>query len=78
MPATGRAVVTALARPGVWMRAGLSGVPSGLNVPEALASLPAHADPEIAKQYLVEGETAFLTGVWRRSETDKGKTGNGE
>jgi hypothetical protein len=74
---TGRACVAILARPGVWARAGMGGVPAGLNLPEALSSLPAHADPETARIYLIEGESAFLDGVWRRAD-EKGKPENGQ
>lgn len=74
MPRTieGRSVLDALNRAGVWKRAGLTGLVSGLDLREALASLPAGCDRGLAKRLLIIGEAAYLGAVLQRE--GKGKS----
>lgn len=54
-------VASALDRPGIWRRAGLGGLISGMDVAEALAALPARLDPDLSKRLLVAAERHYVT-----------------
>lgn len=61
-PATieGAAVLASLERPGNWHRAGMAGVPSGLNLSDALAALPDECDRSRARALFLIAEVHFL------------------
>lgn len=76
MPATaeGRAVAATLDRVGVWRYAGMSGILAGLDITEAMASVPADCDPEKTRRLFVSAERAFVA-EWQKhqkSETTDG------
>jgi len=58
-------------RPGVWKRAGMEGAPSGLDLTEAMASLPRGLDRDVARALLIAAEAAFLAALWRSQEQTK-------
>lgn len=62
MPITleGRAVMDALDRPGVWKRAGMGGDVVGLDIVEAMSSLPRGCDTELARSLFIAAEAPFL------------------
>jgi hypothetical protein len=64
-------VLAILERPGVWKRAGMSGMLSGLDLAEALASLPDGLDRELAKRLLMAAETPFLIAWMQQHRTEK-------
>lgn len=64
---TGRAVAALIDRPGLWKRAGLTGALCGLDMREALASLPRGVDRERARKYLAIAEIEFLV-AWRDAQ----------
>lgn len=53
-------VAVLLDRPGVWTRAGIGGVITGMNIAEARASLPAPVQNEFALRLLMTAERHFL------------------
>ncbi|MFN3656830.1 MAG: hypothetical protein ACK4UO_06220 [Pseudolabrys sp.] len=55
-----------LGRAGVWLRAGLEGVPVGLQLREALASLPGGLDRDLCRRLLIIAEPAFLAALYRK------------
>jgi hypothetical protein len=56
-------VLAALDRPGVWRFAAFSGALTGLDLIEAMASLPAEIDRERARALFTTAETAFVRAV---------------
>jgi hypothetical protein len=60
-------------RIGVWKRAGMSGHVVGLDLAEALASLPAGLDRQLCRRLLVIAEAAYLAAYWQREDAAKGK-----
>lgn len=64
-------VMRVLRRPGVWKHAGMSGALSGLDLAEALVSLPEECDREFARRLLIAGEAGFLTGDIERTKDAK-------
>jgi hypothetical protein len=63
----GRAVLQAIERVGVWKRVGMSAVVAGLDMAEAMASLPDGADREFAMRLFVIAEAAYV-GAWHAAQ----------
>jgi hypothetical protein len=61
-------------RPGLWKRSGEQGRLSGLDVGEALASLPADCDRDRARALLIAAEAPFLLAFLetKPTTTDEG------
>jgi hypothetical protein len=64
----GRAVADLMCRPGVWKRAGMDGALTGLDLAEAMASLPRGLDRDLARRLLIAAEAAFFAAWWRAHE----------
>ena len=69
----GRAVVDAIGRWGVWKRAGMSGHIVGLDIREALQSMPGGLDIDFARRLLLIAERFFVPAWWRHAEATKEK-----
>jgi hypothetical protein len=69
-PATheGRAVLDVIDRPGVWKRAGMSGALVGLDLAEAMTSLPEGLDRDRARSLLIAAEPSYLAAWWAAEE----------
>lgn len=61
-------MLAALARPGLWRRAGMGGEIVGLDLTEAMASLPAGLDREFCRRLFVIAETEFLRALPREDD----------
>lgn len=61
-----------LDRPGIWLRAGMAGMVSGLAMGEALATLPDSLDRDFAIRLLGAAETGMVS---RLSELHSAETG---
>jgi hypothetical protein len=59
----GRHVLALLDRPGLWRRAGMSGVPCGIDWAAALAGRCVGLDLDAIENLLAEGERAMLTAL---------------
>jgi len=70
----GRAVARLIDRAGVWLRAGMTGLVTGLDLAQALVSLPADADREFSRELLIAAEAAFVSAVLRRAEETSKET----
>lgn len=62
-----------LDRPGVWIRAGLGGVITGMDIAQARASLPRDADNEFALRLLIVAESKFLDARLQMQDDGKDK-----
>ena len=69
----GRAVIDAIGRSGVWKRAGMSGHIVGLDMREALGSMPGGLDMDFARRLLLIAERFFVPAWWAQAETMKEK-----
>lgn len=69
--AEGAAVLEVLEGNGVWKRAGTNGVPTGLDMTEALARLPAGVDAETGRALFLAAEGPWLAAVYERLEAEK-------
>jgi hypothetical protein len=49
----------------------MEGAPSGLDLPEAMASLSERLDRDVARALLMAAEAAFLAAWWRSQEQSK-------
>jgi hypothetical protein len=63
-------VLAVLDRPGVWRFASFTGALIGLDLAEAMASLPAGIDRERARAQLIASETAFVRAFQQRKDTE--------
>lgn len=61
-----------LKRYGVWRRVGMDGEISGIDISEAIASLPADCDAELSRRLLIEAEAGYMAGHAERKQRDKG------
>lgn len=61
-----------LARPGVWLRGGMTAVLLGLDLPHAMASLPRGLDRSLAREFFITAEAAFMTAVLAKPEDHDG------
>jgi hypothetical protein len=66
--AEGRAVLDVIDRHGVWKRAGMSGGLVGLDLAEAMASLPDGLDRDRARSLLITAEAPYLAAWWEAEE----------
>lgn len=57
-----------LDRPGVWRRAGLNGTITGLDLNEAMGSLPDAIDRDFARELMAVAEGAFCTASCRADD----------
>lgn len=73
----GRHVAAALDRPGVWKRAGLTAPLVGLDLNEALASLPADIDRDLARRYLIAAEGPYLAAWYKANPSKDTKANDG-
>lgn len=56
--------MAAVMRPGAWKRAGMSAALMGLDLSEAMASLPGGLDRNLARRLLIVAEAAYLPAAW--------------
>ena len=63
-------MLAALDRPGVWRFAAFTGALIGLDLTEAMASLPQSIDRERARALFMAAEVAFVRAVHKRKVTD--------
>lgn len=63
MTAEGRAVLEAIDRYGVWKRAGFGGQIYGLDLPEAMASVPVGLDRDFVQRLFLCAEPGYLAGI---------------
>jgi hypothetical protein len=63
-------VLAALDRPGVWRFASFTGALIGLDLAEAIASLPDGIDRERARALFTTAETAFVRAFHKRKESE--------
>jgi hypothetical protein len=61
-------VLAALDRPGVWKFAAFSGALIGLDLAEAMASLPGGIDRERARALFIVAEIAFVQAFQKRKD----------
>jgi hypothetical protein len=66
----GRLVLAVLARPGVWRFASFSGALIGLDLAEAMASMPAGVDRERARALFMAAEAAFVRAFQQRKDSE--------
>jgi hypothetical protein len=66
-------VLEAIGHAGVWKRAGMSGHIIGLDMRDALASLPRGLDVDFAKRLLLIAERFFVPAWWAQAEAMKEK-----
>jgi hypothetical protein len=66
----GAAVIEVLDRHGVWKRAGLYGLITGLDLAEALASLPDGLDRDFARRLLIAAESGFVPAYVKKTAED--------
>lgn len=59
-------------RYGVWRRAGVDGLLSGIDMTEAVASLPKGCDVEFARALLMAAEAGYMAGHIEKRVRDKG------
>lgn len=71
----GRAVASIITRHGVWKRAGLSGLVSGLDLAEACLGLPAHCDRAFASRLFVIAEREWIDAAAATAQTKEGNDG---
>ncbi|MGD9924427.1 MAG: hypothetical protein AB7V13_23735 [Pseudorhodoplanes sp.] len=64
-------MLAVLDRPGAWRWAGMSGVLAGLDLAQALASLPAGCDLDFACRLLIEAEVHFVAAWWQANAPEK-------
>jgi hypothetical protein len=64
-------VLDCLDRPGIWRRAGMAGHVVGLDIREALATLPAGLDVDFVKRLLVIAERHFVAAWLARAMEQK-------
>ena len=57
----GRAVAAALDRPGLWIRSGIDGILTGLDMAQALASVPSNLDVEFMRRLFAVAELGFVS-----------------
>lgn len=57
----GRAVASALDRPGLWIRSGVDGILTGLDMAQALVSVPTDLDLEFVRHLFVVAELGFVS-----------------
>lgn len=62
--AEGRAVADILARQGIWKRGGMNGGLTGLDLPEAMASLSDELDRDLARRLFIAAENPYLAAWW--------------
>lgn len=67
----GRAVLAALDRIGVWRRAGMAGTLTGLDLVEAMASLPAGMDADFARRLLLAAEAPFVAAWLQANKAEE-------
>jgi hypothetical protein len=58
-------VAAALDRPGVWLRAGMDGAVTGLDMAQALASVPQDIDLDVTRQLFMAAEIAFVVAHFK-------------
>jgi hypothetical protein len=63
-------VLAALDRPGVWRFASFTGALIGLDMAEAMASLPQGIDRERARAQFTAAETAFVRAFHKRKVSE--------
>jgi hypothetical protein len=63
-------VLAALDRPGVWRFAAFTGALIGLDLAEAMASLPEGLDRERVRALFMAAEIAFVRAFHKRKDTD--------
>jgi hypothetical protein len=63
-------VLAALDRSGVWRFAAFSGALTGLDLNEAMASLPHGIDRERARALMIVAETAFVRSYHKRKNSE--------
>ena len=63
-------MLAALDRPGVWRFAAFSGALIGLDLSEAMASLPGGIDRERARALLIVAEVAFVRAYQKRRDSE--------
>jgi hypothetical protein len=63
-------VLAALDRPGVWRFASFTGALIGLDLAEAIASLPDGIDRERTRALLISAETAFVRAFQKRKDSE--------
>jgi hypothetical protein len=68
--AEGRLVLAALDRPGVWRFAAFTGALIGLDLAEAMASLPQGIDRERARALFIAAEIAFVRAFHKRKDSE--------
>jgi hypothetical protein len=56
-------------RPGIWRRGGLEGMVCGLDLGEAMTSLPP-CDREFARELFISAESAFVAALLKREKSD--------
>lgn len=64
--------MAALQRPGVWRFAGMSGIRMGVDLAEAMASLPNAIDRELARELLIAAEVPWLAAAYETTDKDQG------
>lgn len=73
MTAEGRFVVAILDRYGIWKRAGMDGMLCGLDVNEALASLPDELDRGFAARLLAIAEIHYIASLRKHMDASNGQ-----
>ena len=63
-------MLAVLDRPGVWRFAAFTGALIGLDLAEAIASLPAGIDRERARALFIAAEAPFVREVHKRKESE--------
>jgi hypothetical protein len=71
MTAEGRLAVACMERPGLWFRAGLDGIVSGLDRAAARGGVPAGADSDGVEALLDAVEQGFMAGLGEAREQVK-------
>lgn len=68
----GRVVMSLLKkRLGVWYRLGMDGSPAGINLTEAIASMPPECDSDRARALLIEAEAGYMDGYAEMKKREK-------
>lgn len=64
----GHAVLAALNAPGCWLRAGMGGTVTGLDMPQLLARLDEEIDPAIARRLATQAEVPAIAAIIARQQ----------
>ncbi len=74
----GHALTLALQSPGCWLRAGMGGTVTGLDLPQFLARLSPDLDPACLSVMAQAAEGPVVQAVMDRAAADQGAEGQGQ